>query len=1788
MSDELKHESESLLGVQIASSSGKNPEAVKPNIYIGTEDLSVRAKKLSYCEVVRPHQAISLPHRKNHGQHPSGVNQASATAGDFTRQSTTDSNELRIVNNRNLSRKDAAKFKAQQKRERRAAARQVKLKAKHESLEGMTVAEAVAIVEPPIHPEEEKEDIPPPPPPEKDNMLNLTGEHDLRLSTFVVPQHCPTTGQLLLPHDRSQRRVVGTAQLSKVLIDNLASHALTLAEKDAEVLKVKLQIRLTSLLKLTKLDSAAHREHMQFASDIVLDLLKPHDSRAAPAWALEPIAEEARNGELAMVWELKWEFFQTAIGTLIEQEMYSLPYFGPCWYGYVLYCELPLQRTPVDKLKLVIRHTIFLINAQGPWNCIHRAARMTGLSALISTPLRFLRLKGLADFAFNKLSSVNKAVSMLMGHFSHMQFNIATTWENRYVLLEQRRNPAGLTEDGEKLLKPLACSVPFFSSQRRDYDKKFCKLAEYVKPAYQLARLGKVATGSYSNLDPLKADKAAPGFLALGFDCGNYNPVKADISNAGKEVSIVGRLLQKTPKVDKVVFAEFAAFSLKNARYLVGRGALTPATPEEVIASLGSSPSTLQKLKDAYVALSHDGVTLETKLNKKELAHLLLIKAHSKSELLTKANETQEGDVKARIIQGEDPLIVALTAGYDVAFNKRFKKVSKRYFTSGMTGRHIAGKLSDHGGTICSDDVEKYDASYQYDMAKLSRQIRQSVYRNANMSKFMVREPLKGVLGTYAYERTACKITGSLTTSSDNSLINLLMHLFAYCKARNVDFLTATREIVMFVQGDDNIASIKGEPIDWKPFLLSLGFVSEAFYPVHSPDLTFCSKIYCAEEKMMIPLVGSVVSKFFNFDNPPGGQNAAATMRGVCLGILSEPRDLIIDALATQALNLLGEGPIIEKNRAKWQMKPENLILPIESSVYSDRYHMSTQSIQTIIEHIRHMDFGDSHHPLMEVILDRDTNGNSVYFPSGPDIIIPPPPTCWSISGKKQNKLIYTTEGNDRGRPHSVDNAPKMLKLLVTLAVLFSALVECRPSLILPPDDASLCGITKMEHHHRSNATPLKAASNVTPDLRNYCHRSHNGPVSTELNMCKLNSEVSSSQNEPRQAVASQKTSNKISKEELSSLVAARFAPANFLGEGFLLDVVTGEVISSQQFSLLCQAVCDLNDDVSGASDSYSLHGPAPISTENIACYVSWDAPADEWSISGRARNRLAHSTNGNPVMSSIGSAAGHSDSALGSGSPSNPLSSFSPYNSSAADLINDIKVLVDSVRSGSMSIEEAENDIDLKERQFDNPNDPNLQRLFDAEAEVRLVKKRNAWAPSSKIRNKRAHAFNGNPPTQKRRAGMAKPRPKTSTVKGRNPHPQKSRPVRSAGRISRTGGAPESNEVRSGLSKPVILRGREMCTTLGTPAVTSAPTDFQNYLQPAIKGGAAFNAFINPGNKDMFPLLSQECLVYEKFKIRKLSYSIVSNVSTSLSGVFQMAIDYDALDVATAGTSYSMRDLALLEGACSETIWDPKALTLRYTPKKDDKRWFYVTELGQTNIPAHDQYPGVISVYGSNPTAAQNQTYGQFWVTYEIEFTGRKKPVPTSASFVQWAMAGVPTSTSSPFLSPTYAVGNSSGFTVLTNNLLEMNPGRYAIHVRQVGTVITGNPAIDVISVVSGSVTAVTLVDGTTVHNGITTGALTSHSYGVYDVAAPATGNLPQVRFVLGAATTFSGSYISIHAVHESFAALPPLTVAERLARLELASHNEVFSAYPSEDECKNMTDSTLLKSVVARLSGK
>jgi len=142
------------------------------------------------------------------------------------------------------------------------------------------------------------------------------------------------------------------------------------------------------------------------------------------------------------------------------------------------------------------------------------------------------------------------------------------------------------------------------------------------------------------------------------------------------------------------------------------------------------------------------------------------------------------------------------------------------------------------------------------------------------------------------------------------------------------------------------------------------------------------------------------------------------------------------------------------------------------------------------------------------------------------------------------------------------------------------------------------------------------------------------------------------------------------------------------------------------------------------------------------------------------------------------------------------------------------------------------------------------------------------------------------------------------------------------------------------------------------------------------------YSAEINPGLEEMFPWLHAIAINFESYRFRKLRVYVLSTRSTSTSGSYIMAFDYDVLDPPAA----SYEQLAGYDGAVRCQVWQgtyieaDSAAMHAIGPKK------YVRALvpdGDLDLKTYDV--GTFQLIVHSTTTAMNVL--ECWVEYDIDF---------------------------------------------------------------------------------------------------------------------------------------------------------------------------------------------------------
>jgi len=214
----------------------------------------------------------------------------------------------------------------------------------------------------------------------------------------------------------------------------------------------------------------------------------------------------------------------------------------------------------------------------------------------------------------------------------------------------------------------------------------------------------------------------------------------------------------------------------------------------------------------------------------------------------------------------------------------------------------------------------------------------------------------------------------------------------------------------------------------------------------------------------------------------------------------------------------------------------------------------------------------------------------------------------------------------------------------------------------------------------------------------------------------------------------------------------------------------------------------------------------------------------------------------------------------------------------------------------------------------------------------------------------------------------------------------------------------------------------------------------------------------MQPGLATTFPWLSRMALLYEKYKVKKLSVRYITRATTSYPGSYQMAFDYDPLDGLPNGeaafSSYS--------GLVETPPW--RDVVLHMDPKMCNREYYIRSSplvAGSADLKTYD----VANLIVASVDGTSGAQWGKIWLEYEIELINPQASIfiPTVSQFTftsAWTSGITGSSIFGTVPNVTVPTANSTGYftagTGANNNQLIIN-GLTIGHTINVQVVVIG-----------------------------------------------------------------------------------------------------------------------------------
>jgi hypothetical protein len=229
------------------------------------------------------------------------------------------------------------------------------------------------------------------------------------------------------------------------------------------------------------------------------------------------------------------------------------------------------------------------------------------------------------------------------------------------------------------------------------------------------------------------------------------------------------------------------------------------------------------------------------------------------------------------------------------------------------------------------------------------------------------------------------------------------------------------------------------------------------------------------------------------------------------------------------------------------------------------------------------------------------------------------------------------------------------------------------------------------------------------------------------------------------------------------------------------------------------------------------------------------------------------------------------------------------------------------------------------------------------------------------------------------------------------------------------------------------------------------------------------FGVSINPGLSGVFPWLYSIATVFEQYSVLSMSFIYATAAPTSATGTVTLSFDYDAYDSLPSTKTQQMSQA----DAVTTTVWNGCALVLDQR-RLSNRGLLYVRQgiIAGTDLKTYDLGNFQIGTVGQ----AANGTYlGDVYVEYVIKLCTPQANLSEVMSYY-FTNAGI----NGPTIAAPFGVGPmpvdeslASAFTLSynatsgANNLLCNVTGFYYVSFQLTGTVLSGNIALTILSVV-------------------------------------------------------------------------------------------------------------------------
>lgn len=515
------------------------------------------------------------------------------------------------------------------------------------------------------------------------------------------------------------------------------------------------------------------------------------------------------------------------------------------------------------------------------------------------------------------------------------------------------------------------------------------EVPEYVQGSY-LTPITSLRRVSDYNVLPKQCQ------YSVAYSTKYYAPLVYGASAINELEALKARVLKATPTPQEGRVAALRRFVLDNFNTIFpNMRNIQPYSLEQYLSITNASPSVKAKIAAAGLELQLKGHSCTSNLPNKLVRKSCVVKAFVKVE--NNLYHSRERLHKApRIISSTQPGFIALTGPWHAAAQRVLMKTWGSHFpiifSSGQSSTSVCDSLFENSThDILEDDISSFDSSISRELLSLEIEI----FKRMGCPKGTL-QLMKGMLDTrgvtrhFLYGRPGSRKSGVPYTSSGNSILNAIMHLFLYAEAKGClnkhDFsaMFRARQIVMTVQGDDNLLTYSPVNINWKDGMLRFGFKADAIPRSQPKEAEFCSShvVPFQEGYNFVPKLGRIINKFGYFCNPPQYEHPLALLRGVCVGGIaaSGGSPFIEQFYATTLAKIDSKFSLSGKYHSYFRSEEHKMRYfkrtPIDDThfFYLERYYSSQHVFDRFLSIVRATSLGSSYKDdLYQLFCDKDT-----------------------------------------------------------------------------------------------------------------------------------------------------------------------------------------------------------------------------------------------------------------------------------------------------------------------------------------------------------------------------------------------------------------------------------------------------------------------------------------------------------------------------------------------------------------------------------------------------------------------------------------------------------------------------------------------------------------------------------------------------------------------------------------------------------------------------------------------